>query len=371
MNQRGNNNNYQRRNPRRKTKSSNKNGLIFLTSALILVIIFCSIILFSLESEGTEPTDLPNETTAGNVDDVTGSDSNGADDTTEPQETEPPVIEPPVSEPEFEFEFPEDLNSKYALLIDLSSGEVLASKNASEKTFPASVTKMMTVLVAIENIPDPYSTTTVLSAEMFDYLYRQNASIAGFGPGEAVLAIDLMYASLLPSGGDGSIGLAELVSGSEEEYVKLMNKKAAELGMTSTNFMNATGLHDINHYTSLNDMAKLITYAMKNDVFREIITTRRYSTSPTNVHPDGITFYSTVFSYITATGLKNDYIIGGKTGFTSEAGLCLASLAEIDGKRFALITTGAGDGTNDVKLNAIDAINVFNSLAEVDDLLYA
>lgn len=354
MNYKGNNQNSGKRSPKRSPRNNGKYGLLFLASALVLIIVFCSIILISLESNVPEPID-PNGT-------YTSDETTHAQDgTLSPSVT----LEPPVVAPVLEFEFPEDIHSRHAILIDLSDGSILASKNASMTTFPASITKMMTVLVAIEKIADPYSTTTVLSSDMFEYLYSENASIAGFSAGESVLAIDLMYASMLPSGADGSIGLAEMVAGSETAYVKLMNKKAEELGMTSTQFMNATGLHDINHYTTLNDLAKLMTYALKNDLFREIITTQRYSTSPTNMHSAGITFYSTVTTYISATGLTNNYIIGGKTGFTSEAGLCLASIAEIDGKEYALITTGAGAGANDVKLNAIDAINIFDEFAKV------
>jgi len=354
MNNKGNINNSRKRSPRRSPRNNSKYGLLFLTAALILVIVFCSIILFSLESNDPNVIDPSTETTT--------SDTNDTQDIG--TDTPSVTLEPPVVAPVFDFEFPDDLHSRNAILLDMSDGSVIAAKNSSATTFPASITKMMTVIVAIEKIADPYSTTTVLSQEMFEYLYRENASVAGFSPGESVLAIDLMYASMLPSGADGSIGLAVLVAGSEAAYVELMNKKAEELGMSSTKFMNATGLHDINHYTTLDDMAKLITYAMKNELFRQIITTQRYSTSPTNLHAAGITFYSTVNTYISATGLTNNYIIGGKTGYTSEAGLCLASIAVIDGKEYALITTGAGAGANDVKLNAIDAIKVYESFAD-------
>ena len=352
MNNKGNNNNLQRRSPKRSSRNNSKYGLLFLTSALILVIVFCSIILVSLDTDAPSTID-PN------------NDISGVETTKEQDDTLSPTVtlEPPVVAPVLEYEFPEDLYSRNAILIDLSDGSILASKNASMTTFPASLTKMMTVLVAVEKIGDLNATTTVLSSEMFQYLYNENASVAGFSAGESVLAIDLMYASMLPSGADGSIGLAEMVAGSESAYVKLMNKKAEELGMTSTQFMNATGLHDINHYTTLEDMAKLVIYGLKNDLFRQIITTPRYTTSATNLHSAGITFSSTVFSYISAAGLTNNYIIGGKTGFTSEAGLCLASIAVIDGKEYALITTGAGSGANDVKLNAIDAVKVFDEVA--------
>src|SRR5699024_6501471 len=129
--------------------------------------------------------------------------------------------------------------------------------SSDEKIYPASLTKIMTAIVAIENLPD-LDEQIYLSEDMFEKLYSENASMAGFLPNEKVAAIDLIYGALLPSGAESCIGLADAIAGSEKSFVKLMNEKAEELGMNDTHFTNSTGLHDRNHYTTVNDIAKLL-----------------------------------------------------------------------------------------------------------------
>lgn len=338
---------------KRRTSGSAKSGLLFLIAALIVVIVICSVVL----ARGSENRGSSIDSTD---DFPSSSATDAAPDTTKESEseteTEPPAVEP-------QYELPSDLNSRYAILFETATGKKLVGKNDDVRTFPASITKIMTVLVAIENIDDPQTAEITLEQSIFDYLISANASVAGFQAGETVKAIDLMYAAMLPSGADGSIGLAELVSGSEAGFVELMNKKAAELGMNSTHFSNVTGLHDENHYTTLRDLSVLMTAALKNDLMREIMTTKRYTTSATNIHSAGITFSHTVFTSINASGLQNDYIIGGKTGYTLEAGQCLASVAVVNGKEYAFITTGAGDGSNKIKYNVADALSVYEMIA--------
>lgn len=118
--------------------------------------------------------------------------------------------------------------------------------------------------------------------------------MAGFQPGEKIRGIDLIYGALLPIGAEACIALADKIAGSEQDFVKIMNKKAADLGMDNTHFEKVTGLHHKNHYTTVKDMAILLSYALQNDTFREVFTSSRHSTRPTNAHPDGITFYSTM-----------------------------------------------------------------------------
>lgn len=256
---------------------------------------------------------------------------------------------------------PEKLHSGNAILVQLKDYTVLMQKNSEEKIFPASLTKMMTTIVAIENLPN-LKEKFRLTHSAFQGMYEANASMAGFQPGEQVRAIDLLYGVMLPSGAESCIGLAEQIAGSEQNFVDLMNQKAAVLGMDNTHFENATGLHDENHYTTVKDLAILLSYALQNDTFREIFTSSRHSIPPTNKHPGGITFYSTLFEELTHQSINGGEIIGGKTGYTNEAGLCLASLAKVGTQEYILITVDAKGDHYSEQYNIIDAITVYSSI---------
>lgn len=142
------------------------------------------------------------------------------------------------------------LNSPHAILLQADSGEVLAEKDADSTIYPASMTKMMTALLAIEANLD-LDTPVTLPEEIFPALQAQNASLAGFQAGETATVWDLLYGAMLPSGAECCETLAREVSGSEEAFVARMNQKAAELGMTGTHFCNPTGLHDPEHVSTV------------------------------------------------------------------------------------------------------------------------
>jgi len=272
----------------------------------------------------------------------------------------PPI--PPSIEPDFTVSIsPDKLNSSNAILIRLIDDTVLMQKNSREKIYPASLTKMMTVIVAIENLPD-LNEKIKLTRSMFEGLYEADASMAGFQPGEQVRAIDLLYGVMLPSGAECCIALADHIAGSEQNFVKLMNQKAEDLGMKNTHFENATGLHNENHYTTVKDLAILLSNALQNDTFREIFTTFRYSTPTTNKHPGGITFYSTMYERLGDQNIIDGEILGGKTGYTDEAGLCLASLAKVGKQEYILITAGAKGDHHSEQYNITDALAVYNSI---------
>lgn len=253
------------------------------------------------------------------------------------------------------------LFSENAILVDLNSGKVLLDKQSEMEIYPASLTKMMTAIVAIENLPDLEQRITIPD-DIFDKIRAENASVAGFVSQEQVTVRDLLYGNTLPSGADASISLAIAVSGSENGFVKLMNDKAKQLGMNDTHFMNATGLQDKEHFSTAKDLSKLLRYALQDETFYKVFTTKRYTTSATNVHPDGITFNSSMFEKLPVTTIEGGMILGGKTGYTDKAGLCLASLAEKDGKQYIFITTGAPGGHNTEQFNMTDAIAVYNQI---------
>lgn len=260
----------------------------------------------------------------------------------------------------------DDLYSSNAILISVDNNQILLDKSSDEKIYPASLTKIMTAILAIENISD-LNDRIYLSKDMFHKLHSQNASMAGFLPNERVAAIDLIYGVLLPSGAESCIGLANEIAGSEKRYVKLMNEKAEKLGMKNTHFTNSTGLHGTNHYSTVNDIAKLLEYALQNDTFREVYTSKRYTTKATNLHPDGITFESTMFKKMDTEDINNGTIQGGKTGYTEAAKLCLASLAKIDGKEYILVTTNADGNPYTEQFNILDAFTVYNQIFDNND----
>lgn len=257
----------------------------------------------------------------------------------------------------------DNLNSPNAILVRLEDHTILMQKNSEEQIYPASLTKMMTTIVTIEELAN-LNEEIKLTNSTFQGLYEANASMAGFQPGEQVKAIDLLYGVMLPSGAECSIGLAEQIAGSEQKFVEIMNQKASELGMDNTHFENVTGLHDENHYTTVKDLAVLLSYALQNDTFREIFTSTRHSTLPTNKHPDGITFYSTMFEDLGNQNIIHGEILGGKTGFTDEAGQCLASLAKVGKEEYILISTGAKGDHNTEQYNITDALVVYNSIGK-------
>lgn len=257
------------------------------------------------------------------------------------------------------------ISSPYAILIQAGSGKTVGDLNGEAQMYPASLTKMMTAIVAIEELKDLDQEIT-LTQEMFAGLYEQDATQAGFQPGETVRAIDLLYGVMLPSGAECCIALSYAIAGSEQGFVDLMNKKAEKLGMDGTHFCDSTGLHNPDHYSTAKDMAVLLQYALKNDTFREIAESPWHSTPGTNLHPDGITYYSTMFKNLSETSVTGGKILGGKTGFTNAAGSCLASFAEIEGVEYILVTAGAMDGGTP---NITDAVTVYNRLGEAAQAL--
>lgn len=251
------------------------------------------------------------------------------------------------------------IHSPNAVLMQVKGGKILGAINSEEQIYPASMTKMMTVLVAIEELKD-LNQEILLTDEIFAGLVEEDATQAGFQSGECVTVRDLLYGAMLPSGAECCRALADAVGGSKEGFVELMNKKAKKLGMENTNFCDTTGLHDPEHYSSVKDMAILLKVGLQNDVFREIITSPAHTTQATNLHPEGITFYSTMFKGIGEPGVTAGEILGGKTGFTSEAGYCLASFAKIDGREYIFVTAGAQGNAEHFQ----DAKTIYDRLGE-------
>ncbi|MGE7114099.1 D-alanyl-D-alanine carboxypeptidase family protein [Lysinibacillus sp. NPDC047702] len=245
------------------------------------------------------------------------------------------------------------LHSKNALLLN-EKGDVLYEKNADAIVYPASLTKIMTAIVAIEGSVN-LQKQTIVEPQTITKFTAQNASMAGFKAGDFVTMEDLLYGTLLASGADATGTLADAIAGSEEAFVTLMNNKAQELGMDNTHFVNASGLHDNTHVSSVRDLSKLFRYAIENPTFYQILTSKSYITHV----PNEMTISSSLFMKIAGA---EGTIVGGKTGYTPEAGLCLASIIEKNGNRYLFITTNAAGQAWTPPLHIEDALTAYEAL---------
>lgn len=232
----------------------------------------------------------------------------------------------------------EDVISEYAILVDLGTGDVVAQKEANTRINPASMTKILTVLVAAENIEDVDEMVTV-TIEATDYAYVHDLSAAGFDKDETVTVKDLMYGTILPSGGDAAYALAVHVAGSHENFVDMMNEKLKELGLSSTaHFTNCVGLYDENHYCTVTDMAMILKAAVENELCREVLSEHIYTTSATDKHPDGITLSNLFLRRIEDKDTHGE-VLCAKTGFVAQSGNCAASYARSnDGHQYICVT---------------------------------
>ena len=243
--------------------------------------------------------------------------------------------------------------SGHALLINLTTGDILFEHASDVRVYPASLTKIMTVLLGIEQA---YGATMTVRADFAQLIY-DNASIVGFEYGEQRLASEIFHGAMLPSGADATATIAYHVGGSYHGFVGLMNEKAQSLGMYDTHFMNASGLHHPNHYTTAYDIAILLSHALENSTFRTIFTTRVYSFI--NRSGEEQYMHSTLFSNLWATEFEGGEIVGGRTGFTYAAGRCLATLATNGYDEFILITLGANSIDEDGRTHIADAFTIY------------
>ncbi len=236
-------------------------------------------------------------------------------------------------------DIPKSNDAEFGIIINKETGNVVAERKATERAFPASTTKIMTLLTAVDLISD-YNDTFTMSYEITDPLFVEEASVAGFLDGEKVNMTDLLYGTILPSGADAAMGLAVKLSGSEEAFVELMNQKVSELGLSGTHFDNVTGLHSENNYSTAYDMAIILDTALENEVCKKILSTYQYTTAQTPEHPDGIPLSSTLFTYMYGTEPETATILGGKTGYVNESGYCIASYGSNNesGNEYIVIT---------------------------------
>lgn len=235
----------------------------------------------------------------------------------------------------------EDIISQHAILVNTDTGVIMAEKDAHTVVVPASMTKVLTALVAAEHVTD-LDATCQMTIDITDYCYQNDCSAVGFAENETVTVRDLFYGTILKSGADAAMGLAEYVAGSQDAFVEMMNAKLDELGLSETaHFTNCVGTHDENHRCTMYDMAMIMEAAMDNELCREVLSAHKYTTSSTTEHPEGIEISNWFLRRIEDKDAGGE-VIGGKTGYVVQSGNCAVSYAEdLSGNTYVCATSNS------------------------------
>lgn len=237
-----------------------------------------------------------------------------------------------------------DINSKSAIMYNMNDDSIIYEKNIYDKSSIASLTKIMTAIITIENAN--LDDTVVISSKAFNGL--DGYALAGFKVGDKVTIRDLLYGLILPSGAECGNMLSLSVTDSPDDFINLMNDKVSELKLNNTHFDNVIGRDSTNNYSTAYDLSIILKYALKNDTFREIFTSMNYTTS------NGLKLSRTIDKY--ANGIDVSIIKGDKTGHTNNAGYCLSSISSIDGVDYLIITLNAETTSEFIN----DHINLYN-----------
>lgn len=264
------------------------------------------------------------------------------EDTPETSAVSPQTPETPAIPESYEWEiqsnnipgWPEGpkVMAETAIVMDIDTGEILYAKGIDEKRAPASTTKIMTAMLAIEKVP--FETQITFTDEVNNI--EAGSTHIGIKPGETLTMKDCAYAILLASANEVSSGVAEYISSTVPAFVDMMNQRATELGCTNTNFVNANGLYDENHYTTARDLAIIAKAAFQNDTFQEIIKTPYYIVPKTNL-TDEDRWLNNHHKMILQGSEHYEGCLGGKTGYTEKAGNTLVTYAERDGRRLVCV----------------------------------
>ena len=269
----------------------------------------------------------------------------------------------------------DSINSSHAALADLSTGEIIASRKADEVIYPASMTKVMTLIVVVENLPSEecLQDEITISDAVYSAMKAEGSSGIGMDAGEKLTVESLLYALMLKSDGIAACELARYVAGSEEDFVELMNQKAEKMGLSNTHFENPTGLHHPDHKTTAREIASIMAYAMNMKLCRKILLTQSYNAPCVGV--DGAKFTYTLYHNLIVTRfgeLKKQNpslptqpnkmnVAAGKTGFTNEARYCLVTYAEsADGHGYVCVTAEGASYNACIA----DYITIYNTYAK-------
>lgn len=302
-------------------------GVVALVSLIVLITVVVK------QKDKINPREIPSATEM-------------ASEQLQATETEEPTEEPwsfEAHETDQTADLPESVVSQHGILINAYTGEILAERGGRERIVPASMTKVMTVLVAAEHISeDQLDDKVKLTKEVADYSYVNDCSNTGFELDEPITVRDLFYGTILPSGADSAVSLANYVAGSHEAFVDMMNEKLDELGLSETShFTNCVGLYDENHYTTPYDMAVILKAATDNEWCRQVLSEHIYTTEKTKQHPDGLRI-SNLFLRRIEDKDTHGTVLCAKTGFVSQSGSCAASMAtDKNGTEYLVVTAGS------------------------------
>lgn len=253
-------------------------------------------------------------------------------------------------------------NSKSIYVYNITDDKEVLGINENKRLYPASLTKIMTVTVAlncINNLSDMVS----IDIDSYRELINENSSMAGFYGGETVTYRDLLYGAILESGGECAETLAVNLGGDRKSFVDKMNDKSRQIGLKDTNFKNPTGLDEKDQYSTAKDICMLIKSSLKDGNFRAIFTKEEYTSIQTEDHPNGVYMQSTVLKKLKDKNLENFTIIGGKSGTTNEAGRCWATLAIKNNKEYVVVVMGAQMDNNDGEEGQIiDTIKILSEI---------
>ena len=247
------------------------------------------------------------------------------------------------------------IHSEAAILIDAKTGKVLYGKNEEEQKYPASTTKILTAIIALERLILTDKITASYEAVMSIPAGYSNAAIQ---PGETLTFQELLDMFLIHSANEVGYILAEHISGSVEEFANLMNQKALEIGCTNTHFTNPSGIQDENHYSTAHDMALIAKYCMQNEEFRKVVAKPSCTIAATDKYEERY-FVNTNDLLRESSKYYYPYAIGIKTGYTSQAKNCLIAASSKDGLELITVVLGAQSLENGDSARNVDTINLF------------
>lgn len=251
-----------------------------------------------------------------------------------------------------------NLNSEAAILVEVSTGRIIYEKNSTKKLYPASTTKILTAILVLENCKlDEIVTVRESALNNIPTGYVT----CNLQVGEQLTVKDLLYALMIPSANDAAYVLAEYVAGSVENFSTMMNDKARELGCKTTHFVNPNGIHDDSHYSTAYDLYLMSNYAMKNEIFRTLVSTTEYTLPATEKYPNADRVLKTTNELLNENSRKYYYknAIGIKTGYTSKAGNCLSAAASRDGLEFIAVVLNGGTTEDGLNSRYVDSKKLF------------
>ena len=306
------------------------------------------------DSNEKKETESPSEKKKNNDKDDEASDAK-RESGKEKEDAEEEIKDPSV--------YPE-LHAGAALLLDLNTGAVLYAENENKKMYPASTTKILTAILALEkgNLAD----TVIATEEAIEPITNEHSKL-GILVGEEFTLEQLLYALLVSSANDAANVIAVHIGGSLDNFAEMLNARAQELGATGTHFTNAHGFHDDDHYTTASDLALFARHAMKNETFRELVAVKTHTLPPTNKHDEDRKISTTnhLISKYRNTKLFYQYANGIKTGNTDEAGNCLVASASKGNINLLSVVLGCeNENTSDKAYSFTDTTALFDHVFE-------